>query len=345
MEVYMFKRGEVADRFVEALTERARAGVRVTVVMDADGQLRELPGISPAGCVHPGCRVEPYQRLMWYRLARLEQPHPSRAARGRRRGGLRRRRRHRGLVDGSRSRASRSWRDMAARIEGPIVRAIQGIARRELARMLRSDPAAGDLQGSPEGRRDAARSWSRARRPIVPPPRVCCSRRSSKAPRRSVRISTPYFLRTRHSGARWARVARGVASHRRSCPAQRPISAFLRLASRRYSGALIKAGMHIRGYQPGMTHVKTMIVDDLWSVIGIDQPRQPVVRAQRRDERGDPRSCDCRAADLRLRGGTSAIRARSRWRSGVSGRFGRSSSARWRGSSNASSRAGRCRRV
>ena len=43
---------------------------------------------------------------------------------------------------------------------------------------------------------------------------------------------------------------------------------FLRLASRRLYGTLIKAGIHIYEYQPGMTHVKTMIVDDLWSVIG-----------------------------------------------------------------------------
>jgi cardiolipin synthase len=43
---------------------------------------------------------------------------------------------------------------------------------------------------------------------------------------------------------------------------------FLRLASRRSYGSLLKVGMHIREYQPGMTHVKTMIVDDLWSVIG-----------------------------------------------------------------------------
>ena len=33
----MFKKGEVADLFVDALAERARAGVRVTVVMDAVG--------------------------------------------------------------------------------------------------------------------------------------------------------------------------------------------------------------------------------------------------------------------------------------------------------------------
>ena len=39
MEVYMFKRGEAAEQFIEALADRARAGVRVTLVMDAVGSL------------------------------------------------------------------------------------------------------------------------------------------------------------------------------------------------------------------------------------------------------------------------------------------------------------------
>src|SRR5581483_6019003 len=35
MECYIFKKSEIGDRFVEALSERARAGVRVSIVMDA----------------------------------------------------------------------------------------------------------------------------------------------------------------------------------------------------------------------------------------------------------------------------------------------------------------------
>jgi len=43
---------------------------------------------------------------------------------------------------------------------------------------------------------------------------------------------------------------------------------WLRLASRRSYGKLLRGGLRIFEYQPGMTHVKTMIVDDLWAVIG-----------------------------------------------------------------------------
>ena len=37
MECYIFKNGEIGEQFIEALCERARAGVRVTIVMDAIG--------------------------------------------------------------------------------------------------------------------------------------------------------------------------------------------------------------------------------------------------------------------------------------------------------------------
>src|SRR3954463_16669358 len=37
MECYIFKKGEIGDAFIDALAERAKAGVRVTLVMDAIG--------------------------------------------------------------------------------------------------------------------------------------------------------------------------------------------------------------------------------------------------------------------------------------------------------------------
>jgi cardiolipin synthase len=33
-------------------------------------------------------------------------------------------------------------------------------------------------------------------------------------------------------------------------------------------GQLLEAGVRMLEYEPGMTHVKALIVDDLWSVIG-----------------------------------------------------------------------------
>ena len=42
MECYIFQPGTIADQFIDALSERARLGVNVTVVVDCDRQLQPL---------------------------------------------------------------------------------------------------------------------------------------------------------------------------------------------------------------------------------------------------------------------------------------------------------------
>ncbi len=266
MEVYMFKRGEVADRFVEALAERARAGVRVTLVMDAVGSLGNYQNI--AGRLRPsGCRVEPYQRLKWYRLARLNN------------------RTHRELlvIDGEVAFVGGAgiadwwmkplggkpiWRDMMARIEGPVVTAIQGIAAENYLECCGAILSGEDVyKDLPEVGRSGAFVVKSS-----PADRATASRvlfqTLIEGAERSVRISTPYFLPDKAFRRALTRVlARGV-SITAIVPGPVTDQRFLRLASRRSYGTLVKAGMRILEYQPGMTHVKTMIVDDLWSVIG-----------------------------------------------------------------------------
>src|SRR5215831_8878524 len=43
LEAYIFQKGEIAARFIEALTERACAGVEVRIVLDAVGSLNTWP--------------------------------------------------------------------------------------------------------------------------------------------------------------------------------------------------------------------------------------------------------------------------------------------------------------
>ena len=70
MECYIFQPGRVADEFIEALSDRARKGVNVTVVVDAIGSF-SLWGRPVRRLRQAGCRVFSYQRLHWYRLARI----------------------------------------------------------------------------------------------------------------------------------------------------------------------------------------------------------------------------------------------------------------------------------
>ncbi|MSO56201.1 MAG: hypothetical protein EXQ55_04665 [Acidobacteria bacterium] len=125
MECYIFLPDDTGRRFMDAMIERARAGVIVTVTVDAIGSLRFGQGAS-RGMRQEGCRVELYQRFKWYRLARVNN------------------RTHRELliVDGvvafvggagvgdqwtTGMHGKQPWRDTMVRVTGPVAASIQGV--------------------------------------------------------------------------------------------------------------------------------------------------------------------------------------------------------------------------
>jgi cardiolipin synthase len=81
-------------------------------------------------------------------------------------------------------------------------------------------------------------------------------------------IATPYFLpdkafrnairRTVDRGVQMTVIVPGPATDQK----------WVRLASRRLYGQLLAGGVRIYEYEPGMTHLKALIIDDLWAVIG-----------------------------------------------------------------------------
>jgi cardiolipin synthase len=83
-----------------------------------------------------------------------------------------------------------------------------------------------------------------------------------------VLISTPYFLPDKAFRRAFVRTARRGVDVRVIVPGPHTDQRWVRLASRRMYGSLLKAGVRVFEYTPGMTHVKTLLVDDLWSVIG-----------------------------------------------------------------------------
>jgi cardiolipin synthase len=81
-------------------------------------------------------------------------------------------------------------------------------------------------------------------------------------------ISTPYFLPDKaFRDAITRTIARGVEMTV-IVPGNRSDQRWVRLASRRLYGQMLEAGMRIFEYEPGMTHVKSLMVDDLWAVVG-----------------------------------------------------------------------------
>ncbi|CAN5840154.1 phospholipase D-like domain-containing protein [soil metagenome] len=267
MELYIFQPGKVADEFIEALSERAKLGVNVTIVVDALGSF-SLFGGAQRRLREAGCRVQAYQRMEWHRLARLNN------------------RTHRELliVDGKiafvggagvadwwmhpSKRRGKPWRDTMARVEGPVVAALQGVAAENWLECCGEiitgpdffpplDPAgettAFVIKSSPSDRATASR---------------VAFQLLMEGADHQVRVHTPYFLPDRALRKSLVAIAeRGVAVSV-IVPGRITDQRWVRYASRRMWGQLLRAGVRIFEYRTGMTHSKVLVVDELWAVLG-----------------------------------------------------------------------------
>jgi cardiolipin synthase len=273
LEAYIFAKGKIARQFVDALAERARAGVRVKVVVDAIGSF-----LTPDSFFQPirdaGGRVEWYQPLRWYTFKRWNN------------------RTHRKLmvIDGRIAFCGGAdigddwlcgtggrppWRDTVFRFEG------------DLATGLQSTFAENWLESSEEVLADDD-FFPRARENNVPPGNQTDGMVVNSTPsaargtrahilyqtllayaRQTICITTPYFLPDRSSLAEIMKAARdrGVKVVVLT-PGKHTDHLFTRSSSRRRYGDLLKAGVEVYEYKPAMIHAKTMVVDGLWSVVG-----------------------------------------------------------------------------
>jgi cardiolipin synthase len=266
MEAYIFKRGDAADMLVDAMVDRASAGVEVRLTLDAVGSALMF-GAPLRRLRAAGCKVRFYQTLTWYRFHRLNN------------------RTHRELlvIDGRvaftggagvadqwlKPRDGRAaWRDTMARIEGPIVAALQGVFAEnwieccgEILTAPRHWPALKDAGGaeamvvksSPSDRSTASR--------VV-------FQMLIEGAVSSIDIQTPYFLPDRSLRRALVRAARRGVGVRVIVPGKYSDQRLVRLASRRMYRELLTGGVHLFEYRPAMTHVKALMVDDAWAVVG-----------------------------------------------------------------------------
>jgi len=266
LEAYIFQKGEIARRFIEALTERARAGVEVRVVLDAVGSFNTWRSTF-RDLIAAGGNVEWYAPLRWYNVARINN------------------RTHREILicDGTafiggagvsdhwykdRGRKKR-WRDTMVRIQGRAVDSLQAMFAENWLE------SSGELLSSPKYY--AAEASHGASRTMVINSTPSCGR-STRArmlfqflfatAQRRIHITTPYFLPD--SSLRRAMLhalARGVEIHI-LVPGMHSDHLLTRRSSRRIYGSLLEHGAYIHEYGPSMMHTKSVVVDGQWSVIG-----------------------------------------------------------------------------
>jgi cardiolipin synthase len=266
LECYIFQPGRIANQFIEALSDRARKGVNVTIVVDAIGSF-SFHGRPVRRLRKAGCRVEWYQRAFWYRLWRLNN------------------RTHREIliVDGRIAFAGGAgvadwwaypkkgqppWRDTMARIEGPIVAALQGVAAENWLECC------GEILTGPEYFPDLETAGDTTAFVVKSSPsdRATASRVAfqllMEGADRELHISTPYFLPDRAFRRALKDIAARGVSIDVIVPGPLTDQRLVRLASRRVWGELLRAGIRIYEYRNTMTHAKVLVVDGVWSVLG-----------------------------------------------------------------------------
>lgn len=266
MELYIFQPGTIAEQFVTALSERARQGVNVTIVVDAIGSF-SLRGRPVRRLRKAGCRIESYQSLRWHALARLNN------------------RTHRELliVDGRIAFAGgagiadwwavkhgkkKPWRDTMARIEGPVVAALQGVAAENWLECC------GEILTGPEyfPTLEPAGNTTAFVVRSSPSDRATASRVTfqllMEAADHEVRISTPYFLPDRALRRALIDLAKRGVAVSIIVPGRLTDQRWVRYASRRLWGQLLEVGVRMYEYRSTMMHAKVLLIDGEWAVIG-----------------------------------------------------------------------------
>jgi len=263
-ETYVYKDGQIGDRFVEALAAAAKRGVVVRAVLDPIGSLMKPDNrdrLEQAGA-----------KLSWFNPIRVTTIDVANYRTHRKTlvvdgrvaftGGM-------GVADHWLGNAQDQdhWRDTHFKITGPAVRALEAsFYENWIESGGRSAPAL-DPEMPPHA--TAARSivlWSN---PMSGASNVkLLYLLAISAARQSIDIANPYFVPDhvsidlfRDAVKRGVRVRVMVAGVRND-------TYITRLNSVRLYGALLDAGVAIYEYDRTMMHHKIMIVDGLWSTIG-----------------------------------------------------------------------------
>ena len=268
LEAYIFHRGKVAQQFLDALTERARAGVEVRVVVDALGSF-STPKRFFKPLIDAGGRMEWYHALRWNNWTRVNN------------------RTHREMliVDGQigfiggagiddqwlfANRKQARWRDTVCRVHGEAVEGLQSVF---LENWLNSS---GEILVGSEYFPVPSQNGNARALVIDSTPSFGGSTRAHvlyqaliRAARKSIYITTPYFLPDSSIRDEMVRAIqeRGVEI-KIITPGRKSDHAMTRNSSRALYGDLLGAGAEIYEYKPTMIHAKIMIVDGLWAVVG-----------------------------------------------------------------------------
>jgi cardiolipin synthase A/B len=264
-ESFIYSKGEIANRFTAALTAAARRGVRVRIVLDSVGSM-DLPKSTVKELTTAGVEVVWFNPLASWSIEEVNY------------------RTHRKvlIVDGAvaftggvgvadhwrgNARSAAEWRDTQFRVTGPAVRAIEAsFYENWLESGGREAPV---LDPALPPRSTGARSlvvWSNPMSGVSNVKLLYLL--SIAGARQSVDIQSPYFvLDSSTLDALTVARTRGVRV-RILTDGDKTDTKSVKAASRSAYDDLLAAGYEIHEYQPTMMHVKAVVIDRRWSLVG-----------------------------------------------------------------------------
>jgi cardiolipin synthase A/B len=267
IEAYIFQKGKIAEQYVTALTERARAGVRVNLVLDGFGSMGTTKRYL-APLLEAGGKAGWYNGPRWHRLMHMDN----------------RTHREMMIVDGrigfiggagiadqwySGAKGNPRWRDSAVRIEGEAVCNLQAtFAENWLA-------VSGEVLTGDRYFPSIINEHPLVAMVVNSTPTVGGGTRARilfqlllASARESISITTPYFLPDKSLMSELCRAVEHGLRVRILVPGRKSDHMLTRSTSRAGYGELLKAGAEVYEYQPSMIHAKVLCVDNLWVVVG-----------------------------------------------------------------------------
>jgi len=268
-ETYIYWSGDIGRAFADALSERARNGVSVHVLLDWVGSAK-VDDAFIAEMAQAGVEIKRFHKPAWYDLARMNN------------------RTHRKLlvVDGrigftggvgiapewtGNAQDEDHWRDSHYRVEGPVVAQMQAVfmdnwikVSGEVLHGERYFPPLAAVAPVDDGRAQMFSSSPSGGSESMHLMYLL----SIAAASRSIDLSSAYFVPDDLTvDALVAALQRGVRV-RIITPGTTIDSVVVRAASRASWGPLLRAGAQISEYQPTMFHCKVMVVDGLLVSVG-----------------------------------------------------------------------------
>ena len=266
LESYIWSPGEVSSQLVEALSERAREGVKVSIVVDGLGSMK-LTKAHLKPLLEAGATLERYNAPPWWtRIFRATH------------------RTHRKLmvVDGrigftggvcladewmGDAETPEQWRDTHYRLEGPVVGQMQSVFADNWLQ-TRSDVLHGDEYFPAPKRNGSLAAQCFRSGPTEGGEKARLSYLLAiAAARKHIRLGHAYFLPSELAIETLLDARRRGVTIEVIVPARTDI-AVVGQAARSTWGKLLEAGVEFYEWQPSLYHCKVMIVDGIWVTAG-----------------------------------------------------------------------------